>query len=56
MLSAHSIAIQQLVAISRAMVLDSKVLILDEPTASLTERETGRLFELIAKLKSEGKL
>ena len=43
-LSSHSIAIQQLVAISRAMVLDAKVLILDEPTSSLDRGEVEQLF------------
>ena len=41
MLASHSIAIQQLVAISRAMVLDSRVLILDEPTSSLDRRRSS---------------
>ncbi len=44
MLSSHSLAIQQLVAISRAMVLDSRVLILDEPTSSLDRGEVEQLF------------
>src|SRR6202034_1060671 len=39
---------------AKALLGGVKLFILDEPTASLTERETGRLFELIAKLKSEG--
>lgn len=54
MLSAHSIAIQQLVAISRAMVLDSKVLILDEPTSSLDRSEVEQLFAVISDVKSKG--
>ena len=45
---------QQMTEIAKALLGEVKLLILDEPTASLTERETGRLFELIAKLKSEG--
>jgi ribose transport system ATP-binding protein len=40
--------------IVKALMGEAKVLILDEPTASLTERETVRLFELIADLKSQG--
>ncbi len=40
--------------IAKALLGKVKLLILDEPTASLTERETGRLFELIARLKREG--
>jgi ribose transport system ATP-binding protein len=45
---------QQMTEIAKALLGEVKVLILDEPTASLTERETGRLFELIARLKSQG--
>ena len=37
--------------IAKALLGRVRLLILDEPTASLTERETGRLFELIARLK-----
>jgi len=54
LLSSHSIAIQQLVAISRAMVLDSKVLILDEPTSSLDRGEVEALFEVIRGLREQG--
>lgn len=53
-LSTLSIAVQQLVAISRAMVTDSKVLILDEPTSSLDAAEVATLFGVVRKLKSEG--
>ena len=53
-LSSHSIAIQQLVAISRAMVLDAKVLILDEPTSSLDRGEVERLFAVIRDLRDHG--
>jgi ribose transport system ATP-binding protein len=44
---------QQMTEIAKALLSRVRLLILDEPTASLTERETGRLFELIARLKSE---
>ena len=54
MLSSHSIAIQQLVAISRAMVLDAKVLILDEPTSSLDRGEVEQLFTVIRDLRDKG--
>ena len=50
-LSTHE---QQLVSISRAITQGVKVLILDEPTASLTERETELLFERIADLHLHG--
>ncbi len=53
-LSTHSIAIQQLVAISRAMVVDSSVLILDEPTSSLDRDEVDRLFTVIRDLRESG--
>ncbi len=53
-LSKHSIAIQQLVAISRAMVLDAKVLILDEPTSSLDRDEVEQLFGVIRELRDSG--
>ena len=45
---------QQMAEISKALLGKVRLLILDEPTASLTERETGRLFELIARLKAQG--
>lgn len=53
-LSSISIALQQLVAISRAMVVNAKVLILDEPTSSLDENEVKSLFEVIRKLRDDG--
>ena len=54
LLSSHSIAVQQLVAISRAMVLDARVLILDEPTSSLDRDEVDRLFTVIRDLRDHG--
>jgi galactofuranose transport system ATP-binding protein len=54
LLSSHSIAVQQLVAISRAMVLDSRVLVLDEPTSSLDREEVERLFTVIRDLRDNG--
>ncbi len=45
---------QQLVAISRAMVTDSKVLILDEPTSSLDAAEVEQLFAVIRRLRDQG--
>ena len=50
----YSIAIQQLVAIARALEDNTKVLVLDEPTASLDAGETNALFEVIRDLKSRG--
>jgi simple sugar transport system ATP-binding protein len=53
-LSSLSIAVQQLVAISRAMVTNSKVLILDEPTSSLDSEEVENLFTVIRRLRDQG--
>lgn len=53
-LGGHSVAVQQIVAIARAVELSGKVLILDEPTASLDRNEVERLFEIIRDLKAQG--
>lgn len=53
-LGTHSVAVQQIVAIARAVELSGKVLILDEPTASLDRNEVERLFEVVRDLKSRG--
>ncbi|MDV3252733.1 sugar ABC transporter ATP-binding protein [Devosia sp. BK] len=53
-LGAHSVAVQQIVAIARAVELSGKVLILDEPTASLDRNEVERLFDIIRDLKAQG--
>ncbi len=49
-----SIAVQQMVAIARAVDMDCKVLILDEPTSSLDEQEVQKLFKLMRDLKGRG--
>lgn len=49
-----SIAEQQVVEIARALRHDARVLVMDEPTAALTEREATRLFALIEQLRSQG--
>jgi ribose transport system ATP-binding protein len=49
-----SIAEQQMVEIARAVSLDARILIMDEPTAVLTEREIRELFARIRKLKADG--
>ncbi len=53
-LATCSIAVQQMVAIARAVDMDCKVLILDEPTSSLDEQEVEKLFGLMRDLKKMG--
>ena len=53
-LATCSLAVQQMVAIARAVDMDCKVLILDEPTSSLDEREVTKLFSLMRDLKAHG--
>ena len=45
---------QQLVEIAKAIGADARIVIMDEPTASLTEREVASLFAVIARLRAEG--
>ncbi|MDO4491047.1 MAG: sugar ABC transporter ATP-binding protein [Lachnospiraceae bacterium] len=49
-----SLAIQQMIAIARAVDMDCRVLILDEPTSSLDEHEVEKLFKLMRDLKAKG--
>lgn len=49
-----SIAVQQMVAIARGIALDAKVLILDEPTSSLDQKEVAHLFTVIQRLREQG--
>ena len=49
-----SVAIQQMIAIARAVDMSSKVLILDEPTSSLDEQEVEKLFQVMRMLKERG--
>ena len=53
-LSSCSIAVQQMVAIARAVDMECKVLILDEPTSSLDDQEVQKLFKLMLDLKKKG--
>ena len=50
----YSLAIQQMVAIARAVDMDCKVLILDEPTSSLDDEEVEKLFVLMRRLRDQG--
>lgn len=53
-LNFYPVAIQQMIAIARAIDTKCKILILDEPTSSLSDRETERLFAIMRKLKAQG--
>ncbi len=53
-LATCSLAVQQMVAIARAVDMECKVLILDEPTSSLDEHEVSKLFSLMRELKTRG--
>ena len=53
-LGGHPLAVQQLVAIARAVDLDAAVLILDEPTSSLDADEVGELFRVIRDIRDAG--
>jgi simple sugar transport system ATP-binding protein len=52
--SSLSIADRQLVAITRALALDAKIIIMDEPTASLANYEVSQLFKIIRDMQSRG--
>ena len=49
-----SVSAQQLVEIARALAMGCKILVLDEPTSSLSKNDTEKLFEVIAMLKNQG--
>jgi simple sugar transport system ATP-binding protein len=53
-LDSYSVAIQQMVAIARAIDISAKVLILDEPTSSLDKNEVEKLFQVLRTLKNQG--
>ena len=53
-LEEYSLALQQMIAIARAVDMDCKVLILDEPTSSLDDHEVEKLFTMMRRLKEKG--
>lgn len=53
-LEEYSLALQQMIAIARAVDMESRVLILDEPTSSLDDNEVEKLFVLMNQLKAKG--
>ena len=53
-LSYYSTAVQQMVSIARAVDIEAKILILDEPTSSLDDNEVQLLFDVMNELKAEG--
>lgn len=53
-LASYPVAVQQMVAIARALGVQAKVLILDEPTSSLDEDEVQKLLEVLRRLRAEG--
>jgi len=53
-LDSYPVAVRQLIAIARAIDMSARLLILDEPTASLDSREVERLFGIVRQLRSEG--
>jgi simple sugar transport system ATP-binding protein len=53
-LSTFPVAVQQMVAIARALSVESRVLILDEPTSSLDTGEVQQLFDVLRRLREEG--
>ncbi|RWX75023.1 sugar ABC transporter ATP-binding protein [Neorhizobium lilium] len=54
LLSSYSVAIRQIIAIARAVDLSGKVLVLDEPTASLDSHEVETLFTVLRRLREDG--
>jgi ribose transport system ATP-binding protein len=49
-----SVGAQQLVEVARALVSEARVVVFDEPTSSLTERDATKLFEVIGRLRERG--
>ena len=54
-LGGFPVAVQQMAAIARAVDVDASLIILDEPTSSLTEAEVAELFRVVGRLRDEGR-
>ncbi len=54
MVAELSLGERQMVEIARALTTNARIIVMDEPTTSLTTRETDRLFDVIARLKADG--
>ena len=50
-----SVAKRQMVEILKALLFDAKIIIMDEPTASLSDKESDKLFEIITRLRQQGR-
>ena len=53
-LASFPVAIQQMVAIARAVDISARLIVMDEPTSSLDENEVAKLFEVVRRLKADG--
>ena len=49
-----SIAERQAIEIAKALSIDARVLVMDEPTSTISSREVDRLFEIVEQLKKQG--
>lgn len=49
------VSLKQMIEIAKALVFEAKIIVMDEPTSSLTDEETGTLFSLIDRLRGDGK-
>ncbi|MCX7775423.1 MAG: sugar ABC transporter ATP-binding protein [Rectinemataceae bacterium] len=49
-----SVALQQMIEIGKALLADARLIIMDEPTSSLTDKEVQKLFQIVGELKSRG--
>lgn len=54
-LEAFPLAVQQMIEITKALSFDARIIVMDEPTSSLNEHETEKLFSVIRDLKAQGR-